>query len=339
MAVENEVVQQPTGDPGSQTVTTTSEGNVSPSSSSSAVSSTGEKPKTENSQFRALRLEAEERGRKKALAEANKRAQALGFKDYEDMAKTVEAQRATRNGQSGNGVAGRSNGQVRQTNGHGNGSGDGNHQNRSRTDNRPQPQASSRSGREQRIRDRQARRDQAAREAASAKANEAKSEAEQLKLQNQELEERLETERAESSLRLLAHRCGVQDVEYAIILLRRHCEKMSEAELAAFNDEEYFRTTLKKEKAYLYEAQTVPATTGNGTGNGGSESASATPPKASTTDDAARTTNVRGWRLKNGTTVNKSANQLNREEVLGLVPADYPTYLNHMGLSHPTQGA
>ena len=347
MGAETEVTSQPTSDNGASSAITT-EGSASSSSSSSTASSTGstKEPKTQTvptSVFKAIKVEHFDKGRKAGLAEANAKAQALGFKDYEDMAKTVEASRA-KNGQSAsNGGNGKSNGQSRQaSNGSGNGSGGGNHQNRNRNNERPQPQAASRSSREQRIRDRQARRDQAERDAAAAKASEATSQAEQLKLQNEELQERLEAERAESNLRLLANRCGVQDVDYAITLLRRHCEKMSEADLAAFNDEEYFRTTLKKERPYLYEAQTVPATTGNGTatsGGEGTESGGAQKPATETV--ATKPVNgagARAWALKNGKSVTKTAKELKRDEVLELTPNDYAVYMNSMGLTHPTMG-
>ena len=249
----------------------TNEGSGNPSSSSSTASSTPE-PKTQTvptSTFKKIKQEHFDKGRIEGLAQANRRAQALGYKDYEDMANQVQASKAngTKNNQPRNGGQQRSNG---------NGSGTGGSQAQPQTTTRPE----SRKSREDRIRERQQRRADAERDRLAQEAQSGKTEAERLKLEKEELEAQLESERIDAKQKLLAHKCGVQDVDYAVELLRRHCLTLSADDLKAFDEREYFTTTLKKEKPYLYEATTQLATTG--TGGGTSTEGGEGTPKAST---------------------------------------------------------
>lgn len=66
---------------------------------------------------------------------------------------------------------------------------------------------------------------------------------------------------AEMELRTAAARAGVQDIDYAIELLRRKVKSMTEAELEAFDENAYFKTELRKSHPILYGAVEAPAHT------------------------------------------------------------------------------
>ncbi len=80
---------------------------------------------------------------------------------------------------------------------------------------------------------------------------------------NRSLRRQLDMKDTEIQLRETAMRAGVQDVDYAIRLMTRSLKGKTEAEIAEFNEEEYF-TKLKTSKPYLFNEVHVPANTGNG---------------------------------------------------------------------------
>lgn len=79
-----------------------------------------------------------------------------------------------------------------------------------------------------------------------------------------ELERELDRSRAETLLRETAVRAGVQDVDYALHLLRRKLSKQTESELQKFDEEKFFVEELKSKHPYLYGVRETPATTGAG---------------------------------------------------------------------------
>lgn len=81
--------------------------------------------------------------------------------------------------------------------------------------------------------------------------------------------------RAEMHLRTVAAGVGVQDVDYAIMLLTREVEKLTPEEAEKFDERGFFEG-LRKSKPLLFGEAVVPATTGTGTGG------APTPPKPST---------------------------------------------------------
>ena len=78
---------------------------------------------------------------------------------------------------------------------------------------------------------------------------------------NKELERSLRAMEAETELKILAVRCGVHDVDYAISLIKRHTASMSPEDLNKFDEEKYFREDLRKERPYLYGEEVRPADT------------------------------------------------------------------------------
>lgn len=78
---------------------------------------------------------------------------------------------------------------------------------------------------------------------------------------NKELERNLRAMEAETELKILAVRCGVRDVDYAISLIKRHTSSMTPEALEAFDEEKYFREDLRKERPYLYGEEVRPADT------------------------------------------------------------------------------
>lgn len=78
-----------------------------------------------------------------------------------------------------------------------------------------------------------------------------------------DLQRKLDAKDVEMQLREQAVMAGVKDVDYALRLLSRRLSGKSEDELASFDESEFF-TKLKEDKPYLFGEQIVPATTGNG---------------------------------------------------------------------------
>lgn len=81
-----------------------------------------------------------------------------------------------------------------------------------------------------------------------------------------EVQQRLDAREAEIALERTAHQAGVHDTDYAIRLLTRHLEGLSEENLAKFDELEFF-SSLREKHPYLFGEVTRPATTGHG-GNG-----------------------------------------------------------------------
>jgi hypothetical protein len=88
------------------------------------------------------------------------------------------------------------------------------------------------------------------------------------------LQAQLAASEAERDLREEAIRAGVQDVDYALTLLKRDLQRTckTDDDFAAYDTGEFFQQ-LRKGKPYLWQAETEPATTGVDTaaegGNGG----------------------------------------------------------------------
>jgi hypothetical protein len=66
---------------------------------------------------------------------------------------------------------------------------------------------------------------------------------------------------AEHELRLAAVRGGVKDVDYALTILKRKLQRLPASELATFDEDQFFKTELRKTSPYLYEEVIEPATT------------------------------------------------------------------------------
>lgn len=81
--------------------------------------------------------------------------------------------------------------------------------------------------------------------------------------ERKKLKEDLDAKEAEMHLRELAVSTGVTDVDYALRLFNREVESKSEAELAKFNEKEFF-SGLRATRPYLFGETVRPATTGPG---------------------------------------------------------------------------
>jgi hypothetical protein len=67
--------------------------------------------------------------------------------------------------------------------------------------------------------------------------------------------------RAESELRVVAVQAGVQDVDYAIHLVRRHLKGKQKSYIASFDEAKFFNETLRQSHPNIYRLETRPATT------------------------------------------------------------------------------
>lgn len=90
--------------------------------------------------------------------------------------------------------------------------------------------------------------------------------------QRKALQAALDAKDAEMSLREVAVKTGVRDIDYAVRLLTRHLEGLSEEEIAKLDggkgfDEAKFFEGLRGSHPYLFGEVTKPATTGTGAGN------------------------------------------------------------------------
>ena len=83
---------------------------------------------------------------------------------------------------------------------------------------------------------------------------------------NRKLQRQLDANEAESQLRLAAARAGVQDVDYALHLVRRNMSGKAAAELEKFDENAYFSSELRKSHPYLYGVDVQPAHTGHSAG-------------------------------------------------------------------------
>ena len=93
------------------------------------------------------------------------------------------------------------------------------------------------------------------------------------------LERDLAAKDAESQLRVAAVRAGVQDIDYALHLLKQEVRGKPKEELDKFDENAFFGEVLRKQYPLLYKVQEIPATTGvaggaaAGGGNGADSSA------------------------------------------------------------------
>jgi hypothetical protein len=177
-----------------------------------------------------IKTEERERGKKQFLRELDEKAKALGFASHEDLLRKAAMSIKQQPKQAGNQPK-RSAPQQPQRNG--------------------QAHASSREL--QRLQRQLQDLDDKLRKERSARAKAEKRAA--------QLQSHLDAKEAEAELRLAAVKCGVQDVDYAVELLRRMMRGKTEEELRAFDEEQFFRTELRKTHPYLYEIREQPATT------------------------------------------------------------------------------
>lgn len=74
-------------------------------------------------------------------------------------------------------------------------------------------------------------------------------------------EKRVEAMEAEMALRTAAIRAGVQDVDYALELLRRKINGKNVEELRGFSEDDFFVKELRSSHPYLYGVTDIPANT------------------------------------------------------------------------------
>ena len=77
------------------------------------------------------------------------------------------------------------------------------------------------------------------------------------------LQAQLEAKDAEMELRTTAVQSGIQDVDYAMVLLQRHLASLPDAELETFDETKFF-ADLRAKKPYLFGETVVPANNGTG---------------------------------------------------------------------------
>jgi hypothetical protein len=180
-----------------------------------------------------LKREEREKGKRAALAALDADAKALGYASHEDMMQKLKASKgrppATRTAP----VSAPADDDEDQT--------------------PAAPPAPSGKGRQTRA-ERELARAQEQRRAA----NRARAAAEK---RARALERQREADRAEHELRLVAVGAGVKDTDYALTILQRKLQNMSQAELEKFDEEKFFSADLRKSHPYLYETQQQPVTT------------------------------------------------------------------------------
>lgn len=123
------------------------------------------------------------------------------------------------------------------------------------------------------------------------------------------LEKQLDAQQAEHTLRLAAAKAGVQDIDYAMHLLKNKLANKSESALEGFDEDAFFSKDLRASHPYLYGVETRPAST----------SAQSEPTPA-----PAKTRQVEAVAKEN------DARKLSREE--------FDARLRKMGLSRPELG-
>lgn len=133
------------------------------------------------------------------------------------------------------------------------------------------------------------------------------------KAMREQLQDKLDATEAEMQLRLAATKAGVQDVDYAVELLRRKLKGKTQEQLGAFDESSYFTTDLKKSHPYLYQPVVVPANT-SGSGTTAEPAPAAQSQQTKAQIDAKKT----------------DASQLSREE--------YDNLLSKHGLNNPQNG-
>lgn len=78
---------------------------------------------------------------------------------------------------------------------------------------------------------------------------------------SRQLEAELEKQKTEQSLREMAMRAGVTDVDYAIHLFKGHLAGLTEDDIAKLDEQKWFEE-LRAKRPYLFSERVVPATTG-----------------------------------------------------------------------------
>lgn len=170
-----------------------------------------------------IKQDERERGKRNALKERDSEARALGFKDYEDLKKF-----ASNRGPKPAAKPAQKPNQLVQT---------------------AQPEQKVSRHTDQRIQQLQ----EDKRKALRARAQEEKRR-KQVERQSLEMQ-------AEMELKMIAVRCGVKDVDYAVSLLKRQTSAMSREQLNSFDEDKYFQETLRQTHPYLYGEQIVLADT------------------------------------------------------------------------------
>lgn len=108
------------------------------------------------------------------------------------------------------------------------------------------------------------------------------------------LQRELDAKEAENALRLAAVRAGVHDVDYALHLLRRDMTGKTSQELDGFDEAKFFSENLRKSHPHLYGVESRPATTGTTAEKVSSVRSSASPTASKeATEDGRATTDAR----------------------------------------------
>jgi hypothetical protein len=87
--------------------------------------------------------------------------------------------------------------------------------------------------------------------------------------QRRKLKRNLAAKDAETSLRIAAAKAGVQDVDYALHLLKNEMAGKKAEELQGFDESKWFSETLRQKHPHLYAAETRPADTAPAPGGNG----------------------------------------------------------------------
>lgn len=222
-----------------------------PPAAASPPAATAEQPTTQSNgkvismptgAMAKIKQQERERGRRGALKELDQTAQALGWKDFEDM---------KRNAKRTKGEAPAPRPEQRQA--------------------APQPQSPKPSqprSTDQRVTQLQEERRKALRSRAQVEKRLKQIEHEKLAME------------AEMELKIAAVRCGVKDVDYAVALIKRETQSMSSGQLDQFDEQRFFADTLRKSHPYLYGETVVPANTSAPTEGQGAPPPPASPPVA-----------------------------------------------------------
>ena len=122
---------------------------------------------------------------------------------------------------------------------------------------------------------------------------------------------------AETDLRIAATRAGIQDVEYAMHLLKKDIASKSVEELADFDEAKFFGEHLREKAPYIYKTETQLASTSPGPGQQSKSDGGAPLPGRSAAPS-------------NGSSNEVDANKMSRE--------DYHQLLRKRGLTDPSVG-
>lgn len=125
---------------------------------------------------------------------------------------------------------------------------------------------------------------------------------------------------AEVKLRVAAAKAGVQDVDYALHLLKKEKSGMPEDESQDFDETAYFSKTLRDRHPYLYSTETQPANTGPAGQDESKDGAGAPPPAAKNPAEAA------------------GSGDAGTIDARKLSPEDLSAHLAKLGLQDPSTG-